>query len=93
EELGNKITQNHIHSSSRLSKKWSDQLKAWAEKLEGDKDDGGGGDGGGGGGGSQEERDFEFMLKVMRMVKAEQNIRGRTRSLEQLRRSLKLNEE
>ena len=93
EELGNKITQNHIHSSSRLSKKWSDQLKAWAEKLEGNKDDGGGGDGGGGGGGSQEERDFEFMLKVMRMVKAEQNIRGRTRSLEQLRRSLKLNEE
>lgn len=92
EELGNKITQNHIHSSSRLSKKWSDQLKEWAKKLEGDDEEGGDG-GGGGGGGSQEERDFEFMLKVMRMVKAEQNIRGRTRSLEQLRRSLKLTEE
>lgn len=89
EELGEKITKNHIHSSTRLSKKWSDQLKAWAQKLEGEKDDGGGGDGGGGGG-SQEEKDFEFMLKVMRMVQAEQNIRGRTRSLEQLRRSLNL---
>jgi hypothetical protein len=44
----------------------------------------------GGGGGSPEEQDFEFMLKVMRMVQAEQDIRSRTRSLEQMLRSLKL---
>jgi hypothetical protein len=62
----------------------------WAEKLEGPKDEGGGDGGGGGGGG--EEKDFEFMLKVMRMVQAEQDIRGRTRSLEQMLRSLKLSE-
>ena len=42
--------------------------------------------------GGGEEKDFEFMLKVMRMVQAEQDIRGRTRSLEQMLRSMKLSE-
>ena len=46
---------------------------SWAEKLEGPKPDGNGGDGDGGSGGG-EEKDFEFMLKVMRMVQAEQDI-------------------
>ncbi|MDB4719104.1 hypothetical protein OAE96_01730 [Akkermansiaceae bacterium] len=82
---------NHTFTSRKLSKNWSDRLMSWAEKLEGPKPDGNGsgGDGGSGGG---EEKDFEFMLKVMRMVQAEQDIRGRTRSLEQMLRSLKLSE-
>ncbi|MDB4512553.1 hypothetical protein N9096_01110, partial [bacterium] len=67
----------------------AEKLREWAKKLEGDKDGGGGG-GEGGGGGSQEEKDFEFMLKVMRMVQTEQDIRSRTRSLEQMLRSLNL---
>jgi hypothetical protein len=89
ERLSDQIGQNHTFQSRRLAKMWSETFKEWAEMLEGDKDEGGGG-GGGGGGGSPEEKDFEFMLKVMRMVKAEQNIRGKTRSLEQMLRSLKL---
>lgn len=89
EILREKISKNHTFSSRGLAQKWSEKLKEWAKLLEGDSGEGGGG-GGGGGGGSQEEKDFEFMLKVMRMVKAEQNIRGRTRSLEQMLRSLKL---
>lgn len=89
ERLNDAISQNKTFEARRLAKMWADTLKEWAEMLEGDKDSGGGG-GGGGGGGSQEEKDFEFMLKVMRMVKAEQNIRGQTRSLEQMLRSLKL---
>ncbi|MDA7608475.1 hypothetical protein N9168_04280 [Akkermansiaceae bacterium] len=91
ERLREKIQMNHTFTSRKLSKNWSDRLMSWAEKLEGPKPDGngGGGDGGSGGG---EEKDFEFMLKVMRMVQAEQDIRGRTRSLEQILRSLKLSE-
>ncbi|MDB4394445.1 hypothetical protein N9Z68_00585 [Akkermansiaceae bacterium] len=91
ERLREKIQMNHTFTSRKLSKNWSDRLMSWAEKLEGPKPDGngGGGDGGSGGG---EEKDFEFMLKVMRMVQAEQDIRGRTRSLEQMLRSLKLSE-
>lgn len=91
ERLREKIQMNHTFTSRKLSKNWSDRLMSWAEKLEGPKPDGNGsgGDGGSGGG---EEKDFEFMLKVMRMVQAEQDIRGRTRSLEQMLRSLKLSE-
>ena len=91
EKLRERIQMNHTFTSRKLSKNWSDRLMSWAEKLGGPKPDGngGGGDGGSGGG---EEKDFEFMLKVMRMVQAEQDIRGRTRSLEQMLRSLKLSE-
>ena len=91
ERLREKIQMNHTFTSRKLSKIWSDRLMSWAEKLEGPKPDGNGGDGDGGSGGG-EEKDFEFMLKVMRMVQAEQDIRGRTRSLEQMLRSMKLSE-
>lgn len=92
EELRREILKNRTFVSTRLAKKWSNTLRGWAEKLEGPKNDGGGGDGGGGGG-SPEDQDFEFMLKVMRMVQAEQDIRSRTRSLEQMLRSLKLSKQ
>lgn len=91
EKLRERLLQYQSFLSITSSQYWSEKLKEWAEKLEGPKDDGGGGDGGGGSGGG-EEKDFEFMLKVMRMVQAEQDIRGRTRSLEQMLRSLQLSE-
>lgn len=89
ERLRRFIAKNRTFTSAEEASEWAETLKKWAEKLEGPKDDGGGG-GGGGGGGSPEDKDFEFMLKVMRMVQAEQDIRSRTRSLEQMLRSLKL---
>lgn len=73
-----------------FSKEWAEQLREWAKLLEGDQDENGGGGGGGGGGGSLEDQDFEFMLKVMRMIQSEQDIRARTRAIEQLRRSTQL---
>ena len=88
EQLRRLIGKNRTFTSASLADQWSNTLQAWAEKLEGPKEEGGGG--GGEGGGSPEEKDFEFMLKVMRMVQAEQDIRSRTRSLEQMLRSLKL---
>ena len=61
-----------------------------AKQLEGDKNSDGSGGGDGGGSPPQEDKDFEFMLKVMRMIQKEQDIRSRTRALEDLKRSLKL---
>lgn len=87
EALQRRLEANQAFLSAIEAKKWSEQLFKWAKKLEGDKSGGGGG---GGGGGSPAEKDFEFMLKVMRMVQKEQDIRARTRSLEQLMRSVEL---
>ena len=87
EELAPRIAANLSYTSIDQSKHWAEQLRDWAKKLKGDQ--GGGGGGGGGGGMSQEEQDFEFMLKVMRMIQKEQDIRARTRALEDLRRALK----
>ena len=67
------------------------KLRDWAKELEGSKeqaDGGDGGGGGGGGGGSSEDKDFEFMLKVMRMIQSEQRLRSKTRALEQTRRDV-----
>ena len=85
DELAKRIMANFSFSSITQSKHWADEIRKWVKQLDGEKNSGGGG---GGGGGSQEEQDFEFMLKVMRMIQQEQDIRARTRALEDLRRSL-----
>jgi hypothetical protein len=92
EGLQTRISKNRSFTAALEAKKWGAQLREWAKKLEGTPPDaaGGDGDGGGEGGANPEEKDFEFMLKVMRMVQAEQDIRSRTRSLEQLMRSVEL---
>lgn len=90
ERLRKMIAENRTFSSARLSQQWANTLKKWAEKLQGSTNQNNQGGGGGGGGAASENQDFEFMLKVMRMVQAEQDIRARTRSLEQMLRSLKL---
>lgn len=69
------------------AEKWAAQLEAWAKLLEGDPQGGGGG-GGGGDSPLQQDEDFEFMLRVMKMIQQEQDLRARTRALETLRRSL-----
>lgn len=86
EEVRVKLTDNHSYQAAETAKKWADQLAEWAKKLEGDKDDDGGG-GGGGGGASPEDEDFEFMLRVMKLIQQEQDLRSRTRALEQFRRT------
>ncbi len=81
-----RVASNISYGSIDQSKKWAAQLREWAKQLDGENDGGGGG--GGGGGGQQQDTDFEFMLKVMRMIQKEQDIRGRTRALENLKRSV-----
>lgn len=84
-----RLSRNLTFRGIVFSKKLADQLREWAKLLEGEQyQDGGAGEGSGdGSGGSMEDQDFEFMLKVMRMIQAEQDIRARTRSIEQLRRN------
>jgi hypothetical protein len=84
ENIRVKLSENRSFEAAEAAKKWADKLNEWAAKLEGDKDSGGGG--GGGGSPNAEDEDFEFMLRVMKMIQQEQDLRSRTRVLEQLRR-------
>jgi len=86
ENIRTRLADNRSYEAAEAAKKWSDQLAAWAAKLEGDKESGGGG-GGSGGAPNAEDEDFEFMLRVMKMIQQEQDLRARTRVLEQLRRN------
>ena len=92
EAVREKIVANRTFMAVASAKKWAAQLKAWADILDPPQDPAGAGGGGGGEGQepSLDDNDFEFMLKVMKMIQAEQDIRARTRALEQLRRTLHL---
>lgn len=89
EQVRNLLAKNHTFTATEDAKKWADKLTVWAKKLEGEKEENGGAGGGEGGGGGQspEDEDFEFMLRVMKLIQQEQDIRAQTRALEQLRRS------
>ncbi|MCU0795107.1 MAG: hypothetical protein MUF31_04145 [Akkermansiaceae bacterium] len=87
EDIRRRIAANQGYTASEQSDHWANKLRDWAKLLEDAAGDQGGG-GGGGGGGSQEDEDFEFMLRVMRLVQQEQDLRARTRALETLRRSI-----
>lgn len=92
EEVRNLLSKNHTFVATEDAKKWAEKLTAWAKKLEGEKDGAGGGTGGDGGGGqSPEDEDFEFMLRVMKLIQQEQDLRAQTRALEQLRRNTENN--
>ena len=86
EEIRVGLAANHSYKAAEQAKRWADQLAGWAATLEGDKDRNGGG-GGDGGAPDAEDEDFEFMLRVMKMIQQEQDLRARTRALEQLRRT------
>ena len=85
DDLRQRLQRNETFLSVDQAKHWADQLREWAKQLEGDNKAAGGG---GGGASDPENEDFEFMLRVMRLVQQEQDLRGRTRALEQFRRSL-----
>ena len=86
EDVRNQLADNHAFIAAQNSDRWAKALEGWAGILEGAMDEQGGGGGGGGGPGSEDE-DFEFMLRVMQMIQQQQDLRGRTRALEQFKRS------
>lgn len=88
-EVRTQLLANHAFIATEGSRKWADALTAWAARLEGAMQDANGGGGGGGGGAPDaEDEDFEFMLRVMKMIQQQQDLRARTRALEQLKRSV-----
>lgn len=87
ENIRERLAENQGFRAATASKHWSGKLSDWAKMLEDavKKNSNGGG---GGGGASPEDEDFEFMLRVMKMIQKEQDLRARTRALEDLKRSL-----
>ncbi|MFM2198819.1 MAG: hypothetical protein RLZZ505_2251 [Verrucomicrobiota bacterium] len=81
-----KLDLHHSFEATEGAKKWAAKLEEWAATLGGELDKADGGGGGEGGGASPEDEDFEFMLRVMKMIQQQQDLRARTRVLEQLKR-------
>ena len=92
QKIHDKLKINQSFTAIETSKKTADKLNEWAALLEGtlDVDAGDGGGDGGGGAPNSEDEDFEFMLRVMKMIQQEQDLRSRTRVLEQLKRDANL---
>lgn len=85
EEIISSLSTNLSYQAAQQSKHWADQLNKWAGMLDAENQTGGGG-GGDGAGSAAENEDFEFMLRVMKMIQKQQDLRSRTRALEQFRR-------
>jgi hypothetical protein len=87
EEIREKVLLRVPFEETQKAKKWEAKLNEWAailgDELNKDSSSGGGGEGGGP---SPEDEDFEFMLRVMKMIQTQQDLRARTRVLEQLKR-------
>jgi len=62
------MKQNHSSLTVLDSKKWAETLRGWAQKLSQSGSQQGGGGGGGGNSGQLDDDDFEFMLRVMRII-------------------------
>jgi hypothetical protein len=87
EEIRSRLATNHSYLATEGAKKWAEQLTEWAGRLE-KANQQNNGEGGEGVAPNAEDEDFEFMLRVMQMIQKQQDLRARTRSLEQLLRSL-----
>ena len=84
--LESRLENNHTYVSAAKAKYWANLYREWAKELDGAKEDKPPGGGGEGGDQNTEDQDFEFMIRVMKMIQKEQAIRARTRALEQSRR-------
>lgn len=87
EDVRSKLMLHHSFTATEAAKSWADRLSQWAATLGKELETGGGGGGSGGDAGpSAEDEDFEFMLRVMKMVQTQQDLRSQTRVLEQRKR-------
>lgn len=89
EELRDLLKNNKTARATNSANYWAAKLKEWAKKLEGDNESQNG-QGGEGGEQNPEDEDFEFMLRVMKMIQQQQDLRATTRALEELKRSAEL---
>lgn len=92
ETLKIRIADNQVGRSVPEIKRWADQLDAWADIIDPSKNDdkaGGGGEGGGGASQPPDLAQIELMAELMRMIQEEQDIRAKTRYLDDLNRRQK----
>lgn len=93
EKIRDKLKSNISYEALEAASRTADKLNEWASLLEGSMDEkDGGGSGGGDNAPNAEDEDFEFMLRVMKMIQDQQDLRSRTRVLEQLKRDTNLKE-
>ena len=86
EDVRSKLQIHRSYQATEGADFWAKKLNGWAAVLGDELNKQGGGGGGEGGGASPEDEDFEFMLRVMKMIQQQQDLRARTRVLEQLKR-------
>jgi hypothetical protein len=86
EDVRSKLQIHRSYLATEGADFWAKKLNEWAATLGDELNKQGGGGGGEGGGSSPEDEDFEFMLRVMKMIQQQQDLRARTRVLEQLKR-------
>jgi len=85
------LENNHYGMSLIKSKFWAKQFDDYAKLVsEATKSPPGGGGGGGPDQQSMNDEDFNFLLRIMQMVKQQQDIREGTRAMEQLKKSIEL---
>ncbi len=91
DQLIQRLEASHWYLSMAHADELSKIIDSWAKILGQQKNQGGGGGGGGGGAeNSLNDDDFDFLMRVLRMVKKQQDIREKTRALEQQKRTLNL---
>ena len=89
DQLLRRLEASHWYLAMAHADEFSKIIASWAKSLAQKKaDDGGGGGGGGGSENSLNDDDFDFLMRVLRMVKSQQDIREKTRGLEQQKRAL-----
>ena len=82
------LKDNHRYLAVVSTQKWADQIEAWSEALSAELSSAAatGSSAGGGGGGQQDQEGAEFMFRIMEIIREQQNLRGKTRALEQQKR-------
>jgi hypothetical protein len=90
EELRELMKKNHSFRATNLSTYWTEKLNVWARELGDDIQQANNTDGSNSNQRSPEDEDFEFMLRVMKMIQKQQDLRSQTRALEDLKRSSQL---
>jgi len=86
EKVSAKIQVINTYTATEQAKHAAKKLAEWAAILGDEINKDGGAGGGGAGGANPEDEDFEFMLRVMKMIQTQQDLRARTRVLEQIKR-------
>lgn len=88
DQILRRLSRNQGFETATRSRDLAVELRRWADLIdESRRDPSGGGGGGGGASDPLGDEDFEFMIRVMQMIQKEQDLRARTRALEQMRRS------